>query len=122
MAATIRFNVPDVSIPAEERAFYTLAATKQVVDLEIPLHDARTDENIVRGPASLDIQSFAYVNHHSALDDSGRWYIGQDIEEVYMPEVCDLICKVTGAKKAIIIDCAFRRRLEDKQQDPTISI
>lgn len=117
--ATIRYNVPDFSVPAQDRSLFATAAPKQVSDLKIPLRDARTDSDIVQGPAGLDIQGFAYVNHHSALDDSGRWFVGQDFEEVYLPEVCDLVCKVTGAKKAIVNNCAFRRRLADEQADPT---
>lgn len=119
MEATLRFNVPDLSVKSQDRSLFAFAAPKEVRDLKIPLHDARTDANIVKGPAGLDAQGFAYINHHSALDDSGRWFIGQDFEEIYMPEVCDLVCKVTGVKKAIINNCAFRRRLADEQADPT---
>lgn len=113
----MRFKIPDSSITSQDRGLYALAAPKEVHDLKIPLHDARTDTNIVKDPVGLDTQGFAYVDHHSALDDSDRWFIGQDFEEIYMPEVRDLVCKVTGAKKAIIINCAFRRRLADEQAD-----
>lgn len=120
MAATgvVRYNIPDFSVPAEERCTFAFAAPKDVADLSVPLRDARTDPDIVKGPAGIDVQGFTLIKHRSALHNSDRWFTGQDFEEVYMPEVCDLVCKVTGAKKAIINNCAFRRRLADEQADP----
>lgn len=117
--ATLRFSIPDFSVPAEERSLFAFAAPKGVVDLKIPLRDARTDTDMVKGPAGLDAQGFAYVKHRSALSNSDRWFVGQDFEDIYMPEICDLVCEVTGAKKAIINNCAFRRKLADEQADPT---
>ena len=37
---------------------------------------------------------------------------------MYLPEVCELVCNVTGAKNAIVNNCAFRRKHAERQADP----
>ena len=115
----LRFSVPDFSVSASDRSFFAFAAPKKAVDQSIPLNDARISRKIVPGPAGLDVQGFAFINHKSALHASKEWFSGQNVEDVYLPEVCQLICDVTGAKRAIVNNVAFRRRLADEQNDPT---
>ena len=114
----LRFAEPDDSAHAEDRELFALAASKVVHDEKLILHDARTDPNIVKGPAGLDVQGFAYIKHQSALT-SQEWFTGMNIEEVYLPEMEKLLCEITGAKRAVTNNAAFRRRTADKQVDHT---
>ena len=113
-----RFGVPDQSVGPEDRCMFAFPAHKKVREEKLKLHDARKSSSIVHGPAGLDEQGFAYAKHKSALYDPDTWFTGQDIEDLYVPAVRGLICEVTGAKSGGILDCAFRRRLADKQTDP----
>ena len=115
--AILRYIVPDLSVPAKDRSFFAFPANKEVVDTGVQLRDFRTDPDIVRGPAGLDVQGFTYIAHESALAKSDGWYEGQNVEEIYLPEVEALICKVTGAKRAVVNNVAFRRREAEKQVD-----
>ena len=56
-------------------------------------------------------------NHEYFIAD--MVFEGQNVEAIYIPEVCDLICKVTGAKKAIVNNVVFRKKLVENQADPT---
>jgi GA4 desaturase len=113
----VRFGIPDQSIGPEGRGLFAFPPTKEVKEETLPLHDARTSSDIVRGAGGLDVQGFAFINHMSKLAETGAWFDGNNIEEIYFPEVIDLVCHVTGAKKAAILDSAFRHRLADKQAD-----
>ena len=114
----LRFANPDLSIPASERGLFSPPANKEVVEAKLPLHDLRTSPSIIQGPAGLDVQGFAYIQHQSALSDE-TWFSGTNIEDIYLPEVCSLICNITGAKRAIINQCAFRRKHVELQTDPS---
>ena len=118
-SAILRYIVPDLSVPAKDRSFFAFPANKEVVDTEVQLRDLRTDSDsdIVRGSAGLDVQGFTYVNHESALAQLEGWYEGKNVEEVYLPEVEALVCEVTGAKRAVVNNVAFRRREAEKQVD-----
>lgn len=113
----LHFREPDPSITKDDRALFSNAAAKRAVNESIPLNDIRTDARITLGPAGLDKQGFAYLKHQSALA-SEEWFTGRNVEDVYIPEVCDLVCEMTGAKRAIVNNVAFRRRLADNQADP----
>jgi hypothetical protein len=118
----LRFGVPDQSVGPEGRGLFAFPANKEIIEERLQLHDARTSPDIVRGAGGLDVQGFAYVNHTSKLAEKGDWFEGNNVEDIYFPEVIDLLCNATGAKHAAIVDCAFRRRLADKQVDPTFYI
>lgn len=115
--AILRFAEPDLSVPAKDRALFALAANKIVREDTVALNDFRTDERVVKGPEGLDVQGFTYLNHRSALQNSDQWFSGLNVEDIYLPELCDLICKITGAQTAVVNNVAFRRRLADKQAD-----
>lgn len=116
--AILRFTVPDLTVTKDDRGLFSLAAPKDVIDERIILNDARQDPRIVKGAGGLDVQGFAYLQHHSALSGSDQYFSGQNIEDIYLPEVCDLVCKATGAKSAIVNNCAFRYKLVDEKRDP----
>lgn len=112
-----RFSVPDLSLSAEERSLFAFPANKEVKEERLRLYDARTDGNLVRGPEGLDVHGFTYINHRSALSDCDQWFTGQNIEEIYLPEVEELVCRITGAKRAVVNNVAFRRKLTEMQDD-----
>jgi len=112
-----RFSVPDLSLTADERGLFSFPANTEVKEERLQFHDARMDTNIVQGPKGLDVQGFTYIEHRSALSDSDQWTTGQDVEERYIPEVEELICRITGAKRAVVNNVAFRQKLADMQVD-----
>ena len=113
----LRFGIPDDSLTAEERGLFAPKANKGIVEEKLVLHDARTDTNIVAGPDGLDVQGFAYIKHQSALT-SQEWFTGDNVENVYLPELTNLMLSITGAKNAVVNNVAFRRRTADQQADP----
>lgn len=115
--AKFRFGVPDFSVPPEDRSLFSFPATTKVVHERIELHDFRTSTEVTKGPEGLDVQGFTYINHRSVLHNSDQWF--DSVRDAYIPEVEDLICKVTGAKRAIVNNVAFRRKLAADQEDPT---
>lgn len=116
--ATLQFAEIDPNVGHEQRGLFSPAARKEVKDVTVELNDFRTDSRVTKGPDGLDVQGFAYTRHRSVLQDSDQFFTGQNVEDIYIPEVCDLICKMTGAKKAIVNNCAFRRKIVDLQKDP----
>lgn len=118
VTATLRFQELDRSVGKDARGLFAFAAPKEVRDLELPLYDIRTDERLVKGAEGLDTQGFTLVNHQSALTKVDQFFSGQNIEDIYVQETCDLVCRLTGASKAIIVNTAFRRKVVDGQKDP----
>ena len=112
--ASARYMEPDDSITAEERCLYLFPAAKVVKDVTHKLHDIRTSSDIEQGPEGLDVQGFTYLKHDSALSGE-QFYEGRNVEETYFPEMVDLICKVTGAKRAIVDGVAMRRRIANEE-------
>ncbi|KAF2168949.1 hypothetical protein M409DRAFT_52933 [Zasmidium cellare ATCC 36951] len=104
----IRYIVSAKDPPPEKRSLFGLAANSSWTDHELAVRDFRKAEELVKGPEGLDVQGFTYIDHESALSKS----------DTCLPEVCDLVCKVTGASKAIVLNCAFRRKPVDLQKDP----
>lgn len=113
----IRYSIPDLSLTADERAFYGLPASKEVFEEDLPLHDARTSSAITPGPAGLDVQGFAYVKHTSAFS-ADELFQDRTLEDKYFPEVCNLVRDVTGASKVVVLNGIFRRKPVDQTQDP----
>ncbi|CRG92820.1 hypothetical protein PISL3812_09890 [Talaromyces islandicus] len=109
----------DNSVPAEERALYTLPSSRTIVDIRQPLYDMRTSTNIVKGPDGLDVQGFTYLEHSSTLS-GGDWFAGSNIEEIYIPEIIELICNITGAKRAVVDSVQIRRRVANEEEEENI--
>lgn len=120
--ATIRFDVPDPSSTADERALFCPPGAKETVYEKIELHDFHNSPDVVKGAKGLDAQGFTYIKHRSVLQNSDQWLEGQNIEETYLAECEALICELTGAKKAVANNAFFRRRLKDDMSDPKLVI
>lgn len=115
--ATLRFGHPDLSVPDEERSFLSFPAPRDIVNVKVELNDASKDPDIVPGPKGLDVQGFAYVKHHSSICDGQRVVTDHNAEETYFPEMTELICKTTGAKEAIVVNCVVRAGLAVDQEN-----
>lgn len=61
---------------------------------DVTIHDLRP----LRGELSFDRNGFVLVNQTSACQD---FYDADEVERVYMPEVIDLVTRLTGADKVI---------------------
>ena len=105
-------------VPASGRSLFAFPASTEVIEEKLDLRDIRTSTSIVQGPAGLDAQGLTSIQHRSALSDQS-WFSGTNIEDVYFPEVCKLLCRVTDAKHAMVNNCAFRRKHVENQNDPT---
>ncbi|KAK3699029.1 hypothetical protein LTR37_016633 [Vermiconidia calcicola] len=116
--ATVRYNLPDLSIRPEDRGLFSGPAHTYGEDVEVDLYDPATAPEIVQGPEGLDIQGFTYVKHRSALD-ADEWLMGNNVEETYVPEVQELVRQVTGAKKVVVNHLGIRKRLAANNNDPT---
>jgi hypothetical protein len=115
---TVRYNLPDLSVRPEDRGLFSGPAHKSGEDVDVDLYDPTTAPEIVQGPAGLDVQGFTYVKHQSALGVD-EWLEGNNVEEIYIPEVEDLVRQVTGAKKVVVNHLGIRKRLTAKNNDPT---
>ncbi|KAK5173939.1 uncharacterized protein LTR77_002620 [Saxophila tyrrhenica] len=116
--ATVRYNVPDLSVPPEDRGLFSGPAHKYGEDVEVDLYDPATVPEIVQGPEGLDIQGFTYVKHRSALN-TDEWLMGSNVEDIYVPEIQDLVRQVTGARNVIVNHLGIRKRLTANNNDPT---
>lgn len=115
---TVRYNLPDLSVRPEDRGLFSGPAHKSGEDIDVDLYDPVTSEEIIQGPEGLDVQGFTYVKHKSALDEDA-WLTGDNVEQVYVPEVEELVRQVTGAKKVVVNHLGIRKRLAEKNSDPT---
>ncbi|OAG09721.1 uncharacterized protein CC84DRAFT_1235569 [Paraphaeosphaeria sporulosa] len=115
---TVRYNVLDLSVRPEDRGLFSGPAHKYSEDIEVDLFEPVSSPEIVQGPEGLDVQGFAYVKHRSALDVD-EWMNGENPEETYVKEVEDLVGKVTGAKKVVVNHLGIRKRLAEKNADPS---
>lgn len=113
------FVEPDLSIPAHERPMFAAPETKTSVEEKLVLHDFRTATDIVRGAEGLDAQGFTFINHTSSLSTE-RLLHGtniEDVEETYAQEALNLLIELTGAKRGIVHNVVFRRRLSPGEPD-----
>lgn len=115
---TVRYNLPDLSVRAEDRGLFSGPAHKYGEDVEVDLYDPESSLDIVQGPAGLDVQGFTYINAPSSLGTE-EWLEGTNVEEKYVQEVEELVKKVTGAKKVIVNHLGIRKRLATNNADPT---
>lgn len=115
--ATLRFGYPDLSVPDEARSMFTLPAPRDIVNVDINLIDFGQSPDVVHGGKGLDVQGFSYIKHHSSICDGNRVISDRNTEDVYFPEIRDLVCRTTGASKAIVVNCAVRQALAVRQED-----
>lgn len=115
---TVRYNLPHLSVRAEDRGLFSGPAHKYGEDVEVDLYDPVASPEIVQGPEDLDVQGFTYVKHRSALGTED-WLAGNNVEEKYVPEVVELVKQVTGAKKVVVNHLGIRKRLATNNNDPT---
>lgn len=111
-----RYVEADLSMPASERGIYAPPAPKCIREETLQLLNFRTSKDVVKGGEGLDVQGFTYVNHSSALSRDD-FFQGTNAEDVYAPECIDLVLKLTGAKRGIVHNIAFRRKLATNQAD-----
>lgn len=113
------FVEPDLSIPATERPMFAAPETKNSVEEKLVLHDFRKATDVVRGAEGLDVQGFTFINHKSALDTE-LLLTGTNIDTVevtYAQESLNLLLELTGAKRGIVHNVVFRRRLSPGEPD-----
>lgn len=115
---TLRFSEPDLSVSAAERALYTFPATKRFTDEAVQLHDFNAADELTKGAEGIDVQGFSYIKHRSIITEEDEWFTGQNVEEKYIPETEELVLKITGARKAVVSQIGFRRRLVEPAWDP----
>lgn len=72
----------------------------------------------MQGPEGLDVQGFTYVQHKSALTLE-QWMSGTNVEETYIPEVEELVKKVTGGKTVVVNHLGIRKRTAANNTNPT---
>lgn len=89
-----KYGIP-TSQPATERSLYTFPEFPSIKYEKQLLHDYRESTDIVKGPAGLDVQGFTFVEHESALSGED-WFDREKLEGVYIPEVVELVKKMTG--------------------------
>lgn len=111
-----RFVEPDLTIPAQDRAIFANPRPKHLVQLELPLHDIRTSNEISSGSAGLDVQGFTYLHHVSALSPE-QMLEGRNAEDLLAPETLEMMIKYTGAKRGVVHSVGFRRIPASKQLD-----
>lgn len=115
---TVRYNVPDLSVKPEDRGLFSGAAHKFGEDVDVDLYDPVSTPDIVSGPEGLDVQGFTYVKHQSALSEDD-WLVGDNVEQMYVPEVEELVRQVTGAKKVVVNHLGIRKRLSANNNNHT---
>ena len=111
-----RFLDPDLSVPAQERAIFAGPASKDVREERIELHDFRASADVAKDGRGLDVQGFTYVDHTSSLT-ADEMLSGSNAEDIYALEVIDLALRVTGGRRAVVHNIAFRRKLATNQVD-----
>lgn len=114
--ATLTFGIPDNSIPPEERGFFSFTSRTDFETRHVRLHNYRTSQEIVRGPEGLDSQGFVSVKNKFSLD-SDELMKGQNVENVYLPEVAEFVRKFTGARKAAATGAVIRGQILDAEHD-----
>ena len=121
VVGTLRFGIPDDSVKAEDRAFFATPQVKSFVLQDVELHDFHNDPGVVKGPEGLDVQGFTFIQHHSKIADSDRLFNDRNIEEIYLPEIVQLVLDVTGAKRVVVWNGVTRRKLPVHQDGNPLS-
>lgn len=114
---TVRYNLPDLTVRPEDRGLFSGPAHKSGEDVDVNLYDPVQAPEIIQGPEGLDVQGFTYVKHQSTLDEND-WLVGTNVEVKYVPEVVELVQKVTGAKRVVVNHLGIRKRLSANNNDP----
>lgn len=114
---TVSYNTPDLSVRPEDRGLFSGPAHKQSENVEVDLHDPTIAPELQAGPEGLDVQGFTYVKSPSALN-ADDWLAGTNVEETYVPEVEELVRRVTGAKRVVVNHLGIRKRLANNNANP----
>lgn len=116
--ARFRFIDPDTSLDPWKCDYFAIARPKNLKLEILPLHDIRSIAEDGEDIPRLSTHGFEAVRHESSLF---RPPYNRDsfndptlLEDVYLPEICDLLRKVTGASRTEVISCGTRQ----KQADP----
>ncbi|KAK4500146.1 hypothetical protein PRZ48_008332 [Zasmidium cellare] len=118
---TLRFSIPDESVPAEQRSFYATPQNKDFVAKEVQLHDFRSSEDVVQGAKGLDVQGFTYLKHKTKITGPDHLCEGRNVDDIYLPEIEQFMKEVTGAKEVIAWSGVVRRKLATHQDNnPTV--
>ncbi|MEM8564253.1 MAG: CmcJ/NvfI family oxidoreductase, partial [Pseudomonadota bacterium] len=64
-----------------------------------------TDARALTPPASLDVQGFELVEHHTQVSD---FYQLSDVQDQYEAEIVALVLSATGARDALVFDHTLR--------------
>ncbi len=103
--ATVEGLINYTAPMSERPRYHAMDASRNV-----HLFDPRTVDIIEsrsrREPASLGCEGFQLVAHTSSV----RNYLDpKELEQVYYPEICRLICEVTGARAVAVVSTPFVR-------------
>ena len=99
---------------ASQRAFYSFPRNTVTRVERQQLYDMRTSTDIIKGSQGLDTHGFAWIKHKSSLSGDA-WFAPGNAENIYAPEVLDIIRDTTGADRAVVDGMSFRRRIPNDQ-------
>ena len=110
----IQYIDPDTSLDPWDCHYYGIPRAKTVYQYVHELHDLRPEIFQAASPYSLETHAFTAVKHKSKLDSPphtrDNFMVTENLENVYLPEVIELVKSVTGAKKCFIISSSLRQK------------
>jgi hypothetical protein len=83
---TFKYPNPYSSVSANNRGVFALPPWKEAKYESFPLLDYRTEANVAKIPAGLDILGFTVANHQSSLTGT-QWFSESVVEKLNFPEV-----------------------------------
>lgn len=134
--ATFTFIDPDKSVdPWECEGYFAIPRPKTLYRTILPLHDLRETSNIFTSSSQITIakNGFTAVKHasrlHSAPYTPASFRAKENLEDIYVPEVQDLLKREVGCSKVFIISTALRllkgdpplKTTAEKAADPDIA-
>ena len=115
--ARFRFIDPDTSIDPWKCDYFAVARPKNLKSEILPLQNILSAAEEGQETPRLSTHCFEAVKHDSTLFRSpynrNSFNDSTLLENVYFPEVCSLLKKVTGASRAEVLSCATRQNLPD---------
>jgi hypothetical protein len=103
----LKFVEPDTSKDPWDCGYVTLPDPKEVINEVLPLHDPRPEIFSPSSPYKLRTHGFTAIKHKSVLQSFNN---ADDVENIYLPEVKELLKSVRGAKSIHIIAYDQRRK------------